>query len=251
MAEVNGEAPQTNGHTSPPSQSTATAAASSQPAATPIPAHNNAVPNISINDSGLGKRPRDARLIHMLLSSLQVSAYQERVPLQLLDFAYRHSSSILCDALHLSSDAYVSQQTRARDAPPGGGMRDADGQVSSAAVQFAIQSRMQYQYGGGSGGGGLSKDFLLETAQKRNAVQLPRVLTHEWGVRLPGERFVQTGVPWGIKGEWIATDDDESSDIAMGGTEVPEEPGVDEGEEEGEGTMEDLFGGDADMEKEE
>jgi transcription initiation factor TFIID subunit 9B len=250
MAEVNGEAPQTNGHASPPSQSTATAAASSQPATAPAPIHTNAVPNISISDSGLGKRPRDARLIHMLLSSLQVSAYQERVPLQLLDFAYRHSSSILCDALHLSSDAYVSQTTRARDAPPGGGMRDADGQVSASAVQFAIQSRMQYQYGGGSGGGGLSKDFLLETAQKRNAVQLPRVLTHEWGVRLPGERFVQTGVPWGIKGEWVATDDDESGDVAMGGVDVPEEQG-EGGEEEGEGTMEDIFGEDADMDKEE
>jgi transcription initiation factor TFIID subunit 9B len=129
-------------------------------------------------------------------------------------------------------------------------MRDADGQVSSVAVQFAIQSRMQYQYGGGSGGGGLSKDFLLETAQKRNAVQLPRVLTHEWGVRLPGERFVQTGVPWGIKGEWVATDDDDSGDTAMGGVDVPEEQGV-EGGEEGEGTMEDLFGGDADMDKDE
>jgi transcription initiation factor TFIID subunit 9B len=250
MTEVNGEAPQANGHTSPPSQSTATAAASSQPAPTPTQALNTSVPNISIHDSGLGKRPRDARLIHMLLSSLQVSAYQERVPLQLLDFAYRHSSSILCDALHLSSDAYVSQTTRARDAPPGGGMRDADGQVSAAAVQFAIQSRMQYQYGGGNGGGGLSKDFLLETAQKRNAVQLPRVLTHEWGVRLPGERFVQTGVPWGIKGEWVATDDEDSGDTVMGGVDVPEEQGV-EGGEEGEGTMEDLFGGDADMDKDE
>ncbi|EPE30798.1 Histone-fold containing protein [Glarea lozoyensis ATCC 20868] len=250
MAEVNGDAPQTNGHASPPSQSTATVAASSQPATAPATAPIHSVPNISIHDSGLGKRPRDARLIHMLLSSLQVSAYQERVPVQLLDFAYRHSSSILCDALHLSSDAYISQTTRARDAPPGGGMRDADGQVSSVAVQFAIQSRMQYQYGGGSGGGGLSKDFLLETAQKRNAVQLPRVLTHEWGVRLPGERFVQTGVPWGIKGEWVATDDDDSGDTEMGGVDVPEEQGV-EGGEEGEGTMEDLFGGDADMDKDE
>ncbi|EHK96685.1 putative Transcription initiation factor TFIID subunit 9 [Glarea lozoyensis 74030] len=221
MAEVNGDAPQTNGHASPPSQSTATVAASSQPATAPATAPIHSVPNISIHDSGLGKRPRDARLIHMLLSSLQVSAYQERVP-----------------------------TTRARDAPPGGGMRDADGQVSSVAVQFAIQSRMQYQYGGGSGGGGLSKDFLLETAQKRNAVQLPRVLTHEWGVRLPGERFVQTGVPWGIKGEWVATDDDDSGDTEMGGVDVPEEQGV-EGGEEGEGTMEDLFGGDADMDKDE
>ncbi|KAG9228662.1 transcription initiation factor IID, 31kD subunit-domain-containing protein [Amylocarpus encephaloides] len=251
MAEVNGDAaPQTNGHTSPPSQPTATIAASSQTAPAAAPVHNATVPMVSVHDSGLSKRPRDARLIHMLLSSLGVTAYQERVPLQLLDFAYRHSSSILSDALHLSSDAYQSQQTRAKDAPPGGGARDADGQVSSSAVQFAIASRLQYQFGGGNGGGGLSKEFLLETAQKRNAVGLPRVLLNEWGVRLPGERFVQTGVPWGLKGEW-ALEDDEPEDTAMGGVETAEEEGM-EGGEEG-GRMEDLFGGgeDADMNREE
>lgn len=261
MAEVNGEtAPQTNGHTSPPSQSTsATIAASSQQAApAAAPSHNPHVPMTSIQDNGLSKRPRDARLIHVLLSSLGVTAYQERVPLQILDFAYRHASGVLSDALHLSSDAYVSQQTRAKDAPPGG-LRDIDGQVSANAVQFAIASRLQYQFGGGNGGGGaggggLSKEFLLETAQKRNAIKLPKVLQHEWGVRLPSERFVMSGVPWGLRGEWVATEDD-SADTLMGGLNEAEEQGV-EGGEEG-GTMEDLFGGDGapdedeDMEKEE
>ncbi|KAH8648064.1 transcription initiation factor IID, 31kD subunit-domain-containing protein [Tricladium varicosporioides] len=245
MADTNGDAaPQTNGHTSPPSQSTV--AASSQTATLPASSGNPTVPLTSVHDSGLGKRPRDARLIHMLLSNLGVTAYQERVPLQLLDFAYRHSSSILSDALHLSSDAYVSQQTRARDAPPGGGFRDADGQVSANAVQLAIAARLQYQFGGN--GGGLSKDFLLETAQTRNKVALPRVLQNEWGVRLPSERFVMSGVPWGLKGEWV-TEDDEDTDM-MEGIEM-QEPGVEEGEEGG--TMEDLFGGDADqdMDKEE
>jgi len=190
----------------------------------------------------------------MLLSSLGCNAYQERVPLQLLDFAYRHSSSILSDALHLSSDAYVSQQTRARDAPPGGGFREADGQVSAPAVLLAIQSRLQYQFGGGNGGGGLSKEFLLERAQERNKVQLPRVLQNEWGVRLPSERFVLTGQPWGLKGEWVMTEEEETvqgqgnMDV-MEGVEM-EEKGVED--EEGEGNMEDLFGGDADadMDKE-
>ncbi|KAE8451121.1 hypothetical protein EG329_004793 [Mollisiaceae sp. DMI_Dod_QoI] len=243
MAEVNGDAPQTNGHTSPPSQPTAAPSQPSQPAAVTI--SNPTVPLISLQDSGLNKRPRDARLIHMLLSSLGCTAYQERVPLQLLDFAYRHSSSILSDALHLSSDAYVSQQTRARDAPPGGGFKEADGQVSQNAVQLAIQSRLQYQFGGGNGGGGLSKEFLLETAQARNKVALPRVLQNEWGVRLPSERFVLTGVPWGLKGEWVS-DEEETQQTAgdsMEGLEM-EEKGVEDGEEGG--TMEDLFGGDGD-----
>ena len=44
----------------------------------------------------------------MLISSLDYTVYQEHVPLQLLDFVHKHSSSILSDALHLSSDAYIS-----------------------------------------------------------------------------------------------------------------------------------------------
>ncbi|KAH6711785.1 transcription initiation factor IID, 31kD subunit-domain-containing protein [Leptodontidium sp. 2 PMI_412] len=245
MAEVNGDAPQTNGHTSPPSQP----AAAPQPA--PVTISNPSVPLTSLQDSGLSKRPRDARLIHLLLSSLGCTAYQERVPLQLLDFAYRHSSSILSDALHLSSDAYVSQQTRARDAPPGGGFREADGQVSSNAVQLAIQSRLQYQFGGGNGGGGLSKEFLLETAQARNKVALPRVLQNEWGVRLPSERFVLTGVPWGLKGQWVVNEEDESVSGAPAGDGVDIEMGEGEDgrDEEGEGRMEDLFGADGDVDE--
>jgi transcription initiation factor TFIID subunit 9B len=178
----------------------------------------------------------------MLLSSLGVTAYQERVPLQLLDFAYRHSSSILSDALHLSADAYISQQTRARDAPPGGGFRDADGQVSANAVQLAIQSRLQYQFNGGNAAG-LSKEFLLETAQKRNATALPRVLQNEWGVRLPSERFVLTGVPWGLKEEWPSGELENGE--RMEGIETIEEQGVEDTEG---GTMDDIFGtGDVDQ----
>jgi transcription initiation factor TFIID subunit 9B len=246
MAEVNGDdaVPQTNGHAnSPPSQP----APLSQPAPVTVPVANPAVPLTSLQDNGLSKRPRDARLIHMLLSSVGVTAYQERVPLQLLDFAYRHSSSILSDALHLSSDAYMSQQTRGREAPPGG-FRDADGQVSVNAVQLAIHSRLQYQFGGGNGAG-LSKEFLLETAHARNKVALPRVLQNEWGVRLPSERFVLTGVPWGLKEEW-ETEDEEAGE-AMQGVQPTEEQAAEENEdaEEG-GTMDDIFGGDVDQDME-
>lgn len=250
MAEVNGDAPQTNGvhSATPPPPS-----APSQSTATQTTTTNPTVPLTSLQDNGQSKRPRDARLIHMLLSSLGCNAYQERVPLQLLDFAYRHSSSILSDALHLSSDAYVSQQTRARDAPPGGGFRDADGQVTDTNVKLAIASRQQYQFGGGNGGGGLSKEFLLERAQERNKVGLPRVLQNEWGVRLPAERFVLTGQPWGLRGEWVVNDDEEevvdttqiSADV-MEGVEMEIEKGV-EDDEEGEGNMADLFGNDPDQ----
>ena len=125
-------------------------------------------------------------------------------------------------------------------------------------MQLAIQSRLQYQFGGGNGGGGLSKEFLLETAQARNKVALPRVLQNEWGVRLPSERFVLTGVPWGLKGQWVAEDEDDNvagaTTAAAGeGVDVEMGEGEDGGDEEGQGQMEDLFGadgdGDEDMDK--
>lgn len=83
----------------------------------------------------------------------------------------------------------------------------------------------------------------MEVATARNRVSLPRVLQNEWGVRLPSERFVLTGIPWGLKGEWIEEEETQSGDT-MEGVEM-EEQGV---ETEG-GTMEDLFGGDADMDQ--
>jgi transcription initiation factor TFIID subunit 9B len=58
---------------------------------------------------------------------------------------------------------------------------------------LAIQSRLQYQFSGGNGGRGLSKELLLGMAEQRNKVTLPKVLRDEWGVRLPSERFVLTG----------------------------------------------------------
>ncbi|KAI0994418.1 hypothetical protein K3495_g13764 [Podosphaera aphanis] len=250
MAETNGDAPTASGHIPTPIATTTTTKAMP-------PLSNPTVPLTSNQDSGQSKRPRDTRLIHLLLSSLGCTAYQERVPLQLLDFAYRHSSSILSDALHLSSDAYLSQQTRSRDAPPGGFQRE-DGQVSPNAVLLAIQSRLQYQFGGGNGGSGLSKEFLMEIAQVRNRVALPRVLQNEWGIRLPSERFVLTGVPWGLRGEWKLEDEPEETGLAA---EIAEDKmeGIVETKEEGDevnedgGTMEDLFGvdPDLDMEKEE
>jgi transcription initiation factor TFIID subunit 9B len=60
---------------------------------------------------------------------------------------------------------------------------------------------------------------------------------------LPNERFVLTGVPWGLKGEWVVDEEEATQGDGMEGVEM-EEQGV-EGGEEG-GTMEDLLGGDSD-----
>lgn len=200
-------------------------------------------------------RPRDARLIELLLTSQGVTAYEQRVPLLLMDFAYRHTSSILNDALHLSGDPYITQAgskasaSSGATAPPPG-----DASVSANAIKLAIGARLSYQFRGGSTGGGISKEFMQELAREKNKVALPKIVPNEWGVRLPSERFVLTGTSWGLKDVWDEADDEEEADPdgqerqagdAMEGVE-----GLDEatGEEVEGGTMDDVFGDDVDEE---
>ncbi|OLN82925.1 Transcription initiation factor TFIID subunit 9 [Colletotrichum chlorophyti] len=201
-------------------------------------------------------RPRDARMIELLLTSQGVTSYEARVPLLLLDFAYRHTSSILSDAIYLSADPYTSaagskpSAAAAAAALPSSG----DASVSANAVKLAISARLGYQFRGGGGAGGTSKEWVQQLARERNATALPKVAQNEWGLRLPSERHVLTGVSWGLKEAWeeagIDEDDEEGEDeaggVAMEGVEATnatadEDIGGDgiEG-----GTMEDVFGKD-------
>ncbi|TRX91391.1 hypothetical protein FHL15_007615 [Xylaria flabelliformis] len=208
-------------------------------------------------------RPRDARTLELLLTSQGVTSFDTRVPLLLLDFAYRHTSSILNDALHLSGDPYTTHAGAKPSgssgaiptAPPGG-----DATVSTNAVHIAIASRQAYQFRGGSGGGGVgggvggggtSKEWLQELARERNKVALPRILANEWGVRLPNERFVLSGQGWGLQDQWgvEGSDSDEEDDgsDAMEGLEGQK----DKDEKNDEGGLDEFLGddmGDEDME---
>ncbi|KAH7027802.1 transcription initiation factor IID, 31kD subunit-domain-containing protein [Microdochium trichocladiopsis] len=174
------------------------------------------------NPSAQAPRPRDARTIELLLNSQGVTSFDSRVPLLLLDFAYRHTSSILNDALHLSGDPYISHagskpsasHGAAPSAPAAG-----DAAVSTNAINVAIASRQAYQFRGGSGAGGsaggaASKEWLAELAKERNKVQLQRIPANEWGIRLPHERFVLTGMGWQLRDKWeeAAAEDDEDDD---------------------------------------
>ena len=174
-----------------------------------------------------------------------------------MDFAYRHTSSILSDALHLSGDPYVTQAGSKPSASAGASAVAAgDATVSANAVKLAIGARLSYQFRGGSGGGGISKEYMQELARERNKVALPKIVPNDWGVRLPSERFVLSGASWGLKDMWEEADDDSSEEEeeeekengdAMDGIEGPA------GEEEGGdpvegGTAEDIFGDDVDEE---
>lgn len=220
-------------------------------------------PLTSLHDDGTSKRPRDHRLIHLLLAAYGVSAYQERVPLQLMDFAYRYTSAVLSDALHIQNEGY--DQANAEGATTGKGRGKAnknneDGDVSLAALRMSIQSRLGYQFSGS-----LPKEFLKQLADEKNRIALgPAVRDTEkvgplvGGVRLPHERHCLTGMGWGLKDEWESDGEEsvEENGITQkssgpDGMQIDAEDEMDE-DEEGVGRMEDIFGeeggGDGDTE---
>lgn len=229
-----------NGHPStPPTTDPANKPADSQPKADPE------APLTSQQDDGLSKRPRDARLIHTVLQNLGVQNYQERVPLQLLDFAYRYTSSVLSDSLRLSAEGYTSGAQDKRRAAAG----DDGSNITVTALRQAIASRQGYAFEAA-----LPKEFMLEQAQERNRVALPKV-GRGYGVQLPEEKYCLTGVGWGLKEEWDSEEEEDEprvngiagaapsaakqEDEDMGGVDGT---GEEEGDEEGEGKMEDIFG---------
>ncbi|KAL0264312.1 Transcription initiation factor TFIID subunit 9 [Diplodia seriata] len=252
----------------------ATAQQSSPPATTapvtataaPTAAAPTVQPNTSLTDTGLTKRPRDARLLHMVLAHLGVSAYQERVPLQLMDFAYRYTAGVLGDAVAISAETTAttvgggSGKGGAPGNPPrggggggggGGGVGSEEGTVSLAAIRSAIASRLNYQFNPV-----LPKEFLLELAQEKNRVSLPRP-EREYGVRLPPERYCFTGAGWGLKEEWDSdVEDEEGGDGQQQGVnggggdrmEGVQEEGMDEDEDEFEDVMGVGGGEDREME---
>ena len=213
----------------------------------PVPSATDGISsNLFPSDGGLSKRPRDARLLHMILANYGVTAYQERVPLQLMDFAYRYTSSTLQDALHFTSEGYGTTGPGASSGKASA-HNDLSG-ITLSALRLSIASRTQYQFNPT-----LSKEFYNDLAHERNRVALPPV-SRELGMRLPPEQFCLTGVGWELREEFDEKMED-AEQIKEGETAQDEE-GMNEddvgedGDEEA-GRMEDLFGNDDNGEMEE
>lgn len=198
----------------------------------------------------------------MLLASLGVTSYQDRVPLQLLDFAYRYTANVLQDSVHLATEGYAA----ATDGTAGAKGSAEVNSVSLPALRLAIASRLHFQFQTG-----LPKEFLMEVASERNRIALPGVSRGFdpaagangavpaanqsvviGGMRLPPERFCLTGMGWNMKDEW----DSEGEEDEM--PDVMQQPGVGKGvggdgaednedEDDNDGKMEDLFGEDTTM----
>lgn len=203
----------------------------------------------------------------MLLASLGVTAYQDRVPLQLLDFAYRYTSNVLQDAVHLATEGYAAAAGDGTGAGAGAGKGSSSAElntVSLPALRLSIASRLHYQFQTG-----LPKDFLSEVASERNRIALPGVSRgydagangaaantanqHVMmaGLRLPPERFCLTGTGWNLKDEWDSEGEEDLPDApeqhqAGAGKGAAAEEDEEGGEEE-DGRMEDIFGEDTAM----
>ena len=225
------------------------------------------IPGTSLQDSGKSRRPRDVRLVHMLLASLGVTAYQDRVPLQLLDFAYRYTSNVLQDAVHLATEGYAAAVGDAASGGKGAPSAETSG-VSLQALRLSIASRLHYQFQTG-----LPKEFLMDVASERNRIALPGVSrgfdaaaggpngtapnsanqsVMMAGMRLPPERFCLTGTGWNMKDEWDSEgEEDDMPDAptqAGAGNGAAGEEGEEGGDDdEGDGKMEDIFGEDTAM----
>ena len=220
-------------------------------------------PATSLTDDGTSKRPRDHRIIHLLLQHMGINAYQERVPLQLMDFAYRYTSTVLSDALHIQNEGYdqadnsaTSKGARAKNAAA----KAEEGDISIQALRMAAGSRVSHQF---AGPGALGKEFLKQLADDRNRISL-NTQSREGdkgsgmmigGVKLPHERYCLTGVGWGLKEEWDSEGEESVEDEPNGDGDVDAVQGddaqmdgmeeeADEDEDEDLGTMEDVFGDD-------
>lgn len=150
----------------------------------------------------------------MILAQMGVHAYTERVPLQLLDFAYRYTSSILADAQsyeppqphHAAGSAKKRSAAAAED----------DG-VGLNALRTAVAARAAGQFTAA-----LPKEFMGEIASERNRIALPRV-EREFGLRLPPERYCFTGLGWGVRERWeeeVEEEEDDEGEMEIDGGAV-------------------------------
>lgn len=259
MAELNGtnspgaSQPQTQ----PPAPQEPTSSAPPDPSTTQFHTPGTA-PRTSATDTGTTTRPRDARTIHMVLAALGVTAYQERVPLQLLDFAYRYTSSVLSDAANFSAEGYMATTTTSNARGGANNNNAADGgNLSIQALRLAASSRPGYQFTSV-----LPKETMLELAAERNRIKLPAVDRDvQFGVRLPHERFVLTGTGWNLPEEWDSEGEDGTDGVdgdagivdgmgdEMAGANGTSQDGngekdEDEDMEDGEDGFEQIFGND-------
>ena len=145
--EANGQAaPATaNGTSAPNATASATPAAPGANTNTNSSSSNNNSntnnsSNRAVEDEFEGDTPRDVRLLHLILASMGVTSYQDRVPLQLMDFAYRFTHGVLQDALLYNDHAHSSTTTTPA------GLGPAHVPLTTEDIRLAVAARVNYQF---------------------------------------------------------------------------------------------------------
>ncbi|KAK9464842.1 hypothetical protein V1512DRAFT_267309 [Lipomyces arxii] len=138
--------------------------------------------------------PRDARLLHLMMSSMGISSYQDRVPLQLMDFAYRYTSSVLEDSLLYADHSHSTNPSTGTAA---------NTHLSVEDVRLSVGAKVNYQFKPAP-----PKELLLELAQERNRRPLP-VISDVYGIRLPPEKYCLTAKDWDVDDEIHELEDDD------------------------------------------
>lgn len=118
-------------------------------------------------------KPRDARLISLILQSLGVEDYDPKVVHQLLEFAHRYTTDVLQDSLIYAEHANKND-------------------IDLDDIQLAIQGRVNHSFTTPP-----PKEFLLGLAQEKNKSPLP-LIPEKYGIRLPAEKHCLTGINFSI-----------------------------------------------------
>ncbi|KAI9224177.1 transcription initiation factor IID, 31kD subunit-domain-containing protein [Blastocladiella britannica] len=137
-------------------------------------------------------KPRDARLIELVLASSGIYDCDELVVPMLLEFAHRHVADLLAEASafaeHAASGSDAASRRRTRD-------------LTVADVRLAVQSKVNHAFTGPP-----PKDFMLELAAEKNAAPLPPVLPRH-GLRLPPRQYTLTGPNFAIAPKTVTAAD--------------------------------------------
>lgn len=134
--------------------------------------------------------------VHKLLENAGITNYHERVPLQIMDFSYRHTLATLDDARSLIAAGYDTSQVKRPQAMRRAAMTAMPYDLTSVPypiLQLSIRLRSDTQFNSA-----LPKPFQEELAETVNATPLPAV-TDICGLGLPPDQHCLLGVGWRLK----------------------------------------------------
>lgn len=148
--------------------------------------------------TGHTRSQQDKTAVHKLLENAGITKYHERVPLQLMDFAYRHTLATLNDAHSLITAGYDTSQAKRPQAMRRAAMTATPYDLTSVPypiLQLSIRLRSDTQFNPA-----LPKAFQEELAEEVNATPLPAV-KDSWGMGLPQDQHCLLGVGWRLREE--------------------------------------------------